>query len=211
MAILDPTQQEAPEQLTPPGAEQEPVEPQEEKADPELQDAFDQFIVNGLKILYAPKITEGVAERIVGSQDKVDAAGDEAIKIIDRLEQGAAQNRVPLKAHTVLNGANIIIGEIIAVAEAAGVEAYSDEQKYQAFSWTIANYISNAVKTGKITKNDLVSMSKQVVTGDEGRAIADKFLEDEVSQMPKGQGPPQQAQQGPPQTPRGVLAQQGGV
>ena len=146
------------------------------------QEAFDKFVINGLKILHSSEVTDNIINRVVNAPDKVDAIGEISLDIINRLEQSAGQNNFQVTANTVLNGANVIVGEVINIAEAAGAETLNDEQKYQAFSWTISNYINNAVKTGRISKEQLVQLGQKMASSPGGKAITEKVLSDEKAQ-----------------------------
>jgi len=143
------------------------------------QKQYDRFMVNALNILHSEEVTDGIVKRVVVAEDKVDAIGNVALDIINRLEQSAGEKNFQINAGTIINGANSIIGEVIEIAEAAGMEPLNDEQKYQAFSWTISNYLNNAVESGKISKEDLVKLGQEMAQTKEGQAVAKQAIADE--------------------------------
>ena len=166
------------------------------------QKAFDQFAINSLKILHSPKVTDTIINRVVKAEDKVDAIGEIALDIINRLEKDAQKRNFKVTANTVIHGANTIVGDIISIAEAAGMEPLNDEQRYQALSWTMSNYINNAVKSGQISKEELIQLGQEASQTKEGKAIANKVMEDAGAQgqpIGPGQGQGLRDGQGPKQ------------
>lgn len=182
MAILNPQKDpEAPDAGNLPSSQN--------AADPELQDAFDQFVINGLKILYAPDVAAGIVKRVKANPDTIAAIGDATLDIVARLEKSASKEAKEPVAHTVVNGLNVIMGEIINIVEAAGMQPLEDEQKYQAFSWVVAKYISDAVRTGRVTKEELVDIGTQIMMTKEGNEAAQGLAKQEAFQGEAGQHP----------------------
>ena len=143
------------------------------------QDSYDKFVLNALEILHSPETTNGIVNRVISAPDKVDAVGEIALDVVTRLEQSAEQNNFQITAGTIMNGTNTIVGEVINIAEAAGMESMNDEQKYQAFSWTVSNYINNAVKSGRISQEELIQIGQQMAQTKEGKDITQRVMADE--------------------------------
>lgn len=118
------------------------------------QERFDKYVVNALNILHDEKVTPGIVQRMQ-SGDPVDAIGDVAVDIANRLDATAAEQGFEMTANTIINGMNVMVGELCEIAEAAGLEKLSDEQKYQAYSYALSRYLDEAVKMGKITPEEL--------------------------------------------------------
>lgn len=144
-------------------------------AQPNAQQAFDKFVMNGLKILHTPEVADGVIQRVQSNPDKIEAIGISALDVAQRLETSASQSGFQTTANTVLHGLNVIVGEVINIAEAAGLPPLEDEQKFQAFSWAISNYISNGVKAGKITKEGLVRLGQTLSQKGSGKVLSEQL------------------------------------
>ena len=162
------------------------------------QEAFDKFTINALKILHTPETTDRIISSIKAKPDIIEAIGEQSLNVVRRLEESASGNKFNVKANTVLNGLNVIVGEVINIIEATGVPKLEDEQKYQAYSWAVSNYINEAVKTGRISKEELVKLGEQMGNTKQGQAIAQQ-----IQQQPKNKQPPGQ-QQGMPVQPGAV-------
>ena len=117
---------------------------------------------------YNEQTTNTILQRIQASEDKTDALGEVGLDIIKRLEESAIQNQFEIPLAAGLNGLNVIIGEIADVSEASGVAVFDKEQQYQAFSWAISNYIDQAVKSGKMTKEELIQAGEEIQHTPEG-------------------------------------------
>jgi len=176
-----------------PDLQQQPQQPVGQA--PDAQDSFDKFVINGLKILHTPDVTENIVQRVQSNQDKIEAIGEASLDIVGRLESSADEKGFPVTANTILNGMNVIVGEVINIAESSGMEPLNEEQKYQAFSWTISNYLNNSVESGKISKEELIQIGEQMKQTEAGQAVAQQAGPQQVA--------PEQAQ------PPGLLS--GGV
>jgi len=145
------------------------------KTDKGAQDAYDKFVINGLEILHNPETTDSIIKQVETNPDTIEGIGEAALNIVNRLEEGAYENKFDFTANTVLNGLNVFVGEVISIIEATGEPPIEDEQKFQAFSWAMSNYISNAVRLGKVSKEELSQLSQELGQTDEGKQIAQQM------------------------------------
>ncbi len=164
----------APPASPPPGtAEAPPAVP--EPAAPATgldQQQVDAFIANGLKIVHDPKISDMLIARVVNAKNPIPAIADATISIVVRLEHSAKSAGKVLSLTTIAYGGNYIMGEIIASAEAAGMKKMTDEAKYQAYSLAVGKYLDDALKTGKMTKEQLTQLGKDA----EGTPLGQKII-----------------------------------
>jgi len=149
------------------------------------QAQYDMFMANGISLIHDPKISEGLIKRIARAKDPTDAIARATFDIVQRLDSGAKQSGMELSPTVLINGANELMGEIITLAETAGMKPLSDEQKYQSFSLATAMYLDDAVKSGKITPEQLQQMGQEAGATPEGQKIAQQI------QGQGGGGPPQ--------------------
>ena len=163
------------------------------QATPQNQEQFDIFIANGVNIIHEQKTTDAILNQIQKNPDPVDAIAKATLMVINRLEDSALSNGVKVEDSVKIAGANQLMGEIINLTESAGMKPLVDEQKYQAFSLAVSMYLDRSVKSGKMTKEQLVQMGQ------------------EAQQSPEGQEIAQQMQQGRPQQMQQQAPMQGGV
>ena len=172
------------------------------RTDPKIQEQITIFVANGLQIIHDPKITDDILNTIKAGKDPLEAIASVTVKIVDLLERHAEQKGVKLADATKIYGANNIMGEIILLAEKAGIiPKLTDEQKRQAYSLAVSMYLNDAVQSGKMTKEQLIQLAQQAKQTQQGQKIAGR-VENEV-RMQGAEAPPgvQGPQPGVPQQP----------
>ena len=175
---------------------QEQAEPQ---VDPKNQEQHDIFVANGITIIHNEKTSDMLIKQITKAEDKVEAVANATLNVVRKLEDSALANKIKLANEVLIYGANELMGEIIAIAEAAGMEPMTDEEKEHAYSLATSKYIDAAVKTGKITPEQLQQMGEQAKQTPDGQKI--------VQQQSEGQ--PAMSEQAPPAPPAQPVMEQG--
>ena len=137
------------------------------------QEAIDIFVANGMKMIHNPKVSDALISRIVDAENPVQAVADATLSIVLRLEESSKAAGRPLALQTIAYGANILMGEIMSTAEAAGMEKMDEATRYQTYSLAVGKYLDDAIKTGKIPKEELIRLGKEA----EGTPIGQKMLE----------------------------------
>lgn len=145
------------------------------KSNPKNQEQLDMFVANGLNIVHDQKITDVILSQVQKNPDSVDAIAKATLMVINKLEDSSSSNGIKIEDGIKIVGANQIMGEIINLTEKAGMEPLIDEQKYQAFSLAISMYLDGAVKSGKMTKEQLISMGQDAQQSPEGQRIAQEM------------------------------------
>ena len=145
------------------------------QANPKLQEECDIFVVNGIKIIHDQKVSDNLLNQIKNNPDPIEAIADATLNVISRLEESSKQNNVQISDAAKIHGSNQLMGEIIALAEAAGLPALNDEQKYQAFSLSVSKYLDRNIKSGKIGKDQLAQWSDEAQQTQEGQKIAQQM------------------------------------
>lgn len=166
-----PTPGQPPGQM-PPEPQGQPMAPQGGKINTGFdQKEFDIFVSNGIKMIHTENISDRVISAVADSKNPVQAIADVTLNIVGRLEQSAAAKGKNLSLITLAYGANILMGEVINMAEAAGMKKLTKPEKYQAMSLATGKYLDNAVKTGKITKEELAQLGEEAAGTEAGQKI----------------------------------------
>jgi hypothetical protein len=191
-----------------PGAMQETEAPinQEEQVDPKVQEQFDLLVINGMNIINEEKPARGIVGKIKQSQNKVQAVAEITVDIIGRLADSALESKVEIAKEALVQAANVLMGEIITLAETAGVEPFSDDEKAQSFQVAVSLYLDSAVKQGKITKEELAELGEEAKQSEQGQEMAGQI---ENRQQPQSQQPPVPDGNNPQQQGGGILTQGG--
>ncbi len=144
------------------------------------QKDMDLFVVNGVKMIHNTKVSDDIIARVIKSENPVVAVADATLLIVGQLEQSAASAGKKISLTTIAYGSNFLMGEIIASAEAAGMKKMDDKTKYQAFSLAMGKYLDEAIKTGKMTKEELIQMGKDAEGTPIGKKMAEVAVQMEV-------------------------------
>lgn len=157
-----------------------PPENQGGDVPPEMQEQFDIFVANGMNIIHDEKVSNDLLNRILKG-NPVQAIAEATVDMVTRLSDSAAENNMALTNETLVHGSNILMGEIINMAEAAGMQKLTEEQRTQSYQLATSMFLDNSVKSGKITQEQLVQLGEET-----------KKANPEAGQMPaEGQaGPP---------------------
>jgi len=190
-------QTEAPQQTENPGNEG-----QETPMDPEAQEQFDVMVSNGMKILYDEKAGRTLLNKITESDSPIEEIADITLVVIERLESAMESKNVTSPYEVKIQVANQLMGEIMDMCEQAGMQALSEEERYNCWSLAVSKYIDQAIKTGKMTAEQVQELSAQAQQTPEGQEIA--------AQM-QGGGQGQQSVQQPIQQPVSQTPAQGGM
>ena len=128
----------------------------------DVQKQFDLFVANGINIIHSEHVSQGFLERLSSGDDPIQTIAEITVDIVDRLYDSAKENNMILDHGVLIYGANVLMGEIITVAETAGMQKLNDEQKKKAYELAVSMYIDLAVRKGNLSKEELISMGNQV-------------------------------------------------
>ena len=139
--------------------------------DPEIQEQVDIFMANGLRMIHSEEVSSNIVNSIVSSQDPLASIAKATVSVVNRLEESAAEKGVQLQQEALIAIGNQLMGNIIEMAEIAGVEELTEEERAKAFSLAVSEYLGQAVDSGKITQEQLVGMGEQAQQTPEGQKI----------------------------------------
>lgn len=158
------------------------------QVDPKIQEECDIFVTNGIQIIHDEKVSNNLIQQIKANKDPIEGIAQATLSIVERLEESAAQSGMKISDAAKIHGSNQLMGEIITLAEAAGMQPLNEEQRYQAFSFAISKYIDNAVRSGKMTKEQLGQMSLEAQQSPEGQKISQQMNIPQQGQVNLGGG-----------------------
>lgn len=147
----------------------------QEKIDPKIESETTQFIANGMKIVYNEAISKGIIDRIKKTQDPIAGVSDATLNIVDKIERAAAQSGPKVNPGVVAHGAYRIMEEILELAESTGIPKMTDEEKYQTYSMVVSKYIDDALKTGKMTKEEVMQYAEELKQTKEGQKVSQEM------------------------------------
>ena len=174
------------------------------KVSSETQSLMDIFITNGMEIIYDEKTADSMLPRISASEEPVKVIAEILVDIVLRLVKEAQTAGMKIPPEIVLHGSNFLLAEIFKVLEAAGMEPMTDEQKTGVWQMATSIYLDQAVQSGQMTEQELMTLSQQVKQTEEGQKVMQTVEnpEEAVNNLE----PPQQSVD-----PNALAAPQGGI
>jgi len=175
-------QTEAPQQMEAPAAEG-----QDTPMSPEDQEKFDILVANGMKIIYNEKFGKTMLNKVVKSKAPVEDIASFTLAVVTRLENAMERKKISLPDGVKIQAANQLMGEIMSMCEQAELPPLSEEQRGECWSIAVSKYIDQAIKTGKMTPEQVQELSAQAQQTPEGQEIMAKMQ----GQQPAPQAPAQ--------------------
>lgn len=114
------------------------------------QDLYDIFVAQGIKM--AAKIAPSIQGKA-----SIDTLGNALFEIVKKVEEGGAKNGIEFDIPVLLHGSNDILGHLI---ELSGVDI-NEEQVKAVVGIAVGRYIQDAVKTGKMTPEQVQQLAQQ--------------------------------------------------
>jgi hypothetical protein len=200
------------------------AQPPKGKADPKLQQQYDMFMANGMNIIHSQKFSDTLAKAMSTVKDQgkiIDLIANATLNVIIAVEDSAGQKGIKFPANMLIMLGNQLMGQVIAIYTIVTKKKLTEEQKGQAFSLAVSLYLDQAVKSGKLTPQQVQEIAAQMSKSPVGQKVAKridathkqgKFLQKvpppRPEPQPQGQPPPQAGGGMPP--PRQVPAPQPG-
>ena len=140
-------------------------------ADPKLQETAKMYLANGLRLIHSQEVSDGIIKKLQTVDDPVPQIADSTLDIVNRVESSAAGKGVSLPPEYLAQVANVLMGEIIGIAEIAGVKPLNEEDRYKAFSLAVSKYLAGSVESGKMSPEQLQQMGQQAMQTPKGQEI----------------------------------------
>lgn len=192
------------------------------KTSPETQEIFDMFIINGMELIYNEKQIRSMLPRLGAGKDTVNTMAELLVDIIVRTMSSAKAVGKKIPPEVVLHGGNFLFAELLKVLDAAGMKPLTEEQTTAVWQMASSIYIDQAIQSGEMTKQELISLSNEIEQTDEGKKIiqtaknpddAIKGIKKSMSEEPEIQADPDLQIDPAPQADPAALAapSQGGL
>jgi len=135
------------------------------------QSLYDIFVAQGIKMAVA------TSDKLVGKAS-IEQLGNTLFEIVNKVETEGAKHGINFGLDVILHGSNEILGHIIELSQVQ----ISEDQIKQAIGIAVGRWVKNAIKTGKMTPEQIQSMGQQA--------------QQSMQSMGGGQQPGQPAQMG---------------
>lgn len=159
----------------------------QEELPPEVQEKLDLFIINGMNIIHSEEMSKTILTKVQNYPDPLKAIAELTVSLVQRLKESAASNGQELGDNVIAHGGNILMGEIMKVLEAAGMEPLTEKQRLACWQLAISQYMDSAVKNGEMSKEDLISQANRIKKTPKGKKILKTAQKPEFKMAQGGQ------------------------
>ena len=179
--------EQTPEQMPAEGQmpEQMPAEGQpdmEGNVSPEEQAEYDQFVDNGLKLIYNEAMTDKILERLQASDNPVEGLANVTFMVIEKLITSGKQNGKEFSGDIKFHGGVEILEDIANLAMEAGLHEFSEEELESAMYATLDLYGEKEKREGTLDEGaaqqdmaGLIQMDQDGTLEQEFPGLKEKF------------------------------------
>lgn len=134
---------------------------------PEEQAAYEQFVANGLKLIFNEQTAPKLIASLQAEGNPVHALANATVMIVQRLEQSAAKAGQTISPDILMHGGAEIMSNIAELAKAAKIHEFSEEELESASYVAMDLYGDQAMKQGTLDKNAIAQDVQTIVQADQ--------------------------------------------
>lgn len=157
---------------------------------PEEQKQYDQFVKNGMRLMYSEQGTQAIVQSLAGDGDPVAGLANTVAMVVLRLKESAEKKGAQLSTDVVMHGGLELLEQAADFASQAGIHEYSPEEMESA-TWKAEDIVRSTLQQqGKLPVDEIGQELEQLMAADQSGQI------DQV--LPGVSGFAQRSQQGGP-------------
>lgn len=170
---------------------------------PEEQEQYNQFVTNGMQLMYSEQSMPQLIQTIKSGGTPVEGIANALATLVMRLEDSSGQQGAEISGDAKFHGASEILGQMAELAEQAGVPEFSEEDIESALYLALDIYRTTRQKQGKLPEGD-IAQDMQTLMQAEQQGRLDEILPGIQEAASKG-GAPQGSGQPPGRQRRGLM------
>lgn len=175
---------------------------------PEEQAAYDQFVTNGMEVMYSDQVMPQILETIQGSGNPVEGLGNAVAMLAIYLDDSARESGSEIPGDVKYHGSVELLEQMAELAEQAGIHQFSEEDLENALYVALDTYRTTQQAAGKLPVEELQQDMNELVAAEQTGTI-DQILPG-ISEYAKRAPAPEGAGQQQGQKPSGGLIRNGG-
>jgi len=156
---------------------------------PEEQKQYDQFVKNGMNLIYDEGGLGKIVESLKGGENPIGGLANTLVSVVSRLEDSAEQNKQQISGDVLYHGGVELMEQLAEMAEAAKIHEFSEEDLESALYLALDQYRAMRQEQGKLPEERLKADFQTMLQAEnEGRL--DEILpgiEEYAQKAPQGQ------------------------
>lgn len=185
----------------PPGEEESNVSPEE-------QAEYEQFVTNGMQLMYSEELMDQILQNIEGKGNPVEGLATSAAMLVMRLEDSAEEQDREISPDVKFHGGSELLEQMAELAQEAGIHEYSDEEIESAYYLALDTYRATRQEQGKLDMDEINQDMEQLVQADQQGRL-DELVPGASAYAERAPNPEGLAQQQQQQQPMGGTPDQG--
>lgn len=127
----------------------------ETNVSPEEQAQYDEFVSNGLNLIYDEKGLDSIMTTLAGDGNPVEGLANTLVSVVGRLEGSAKESGTPISGDVILHGSGEILEGLVEMSEKAGLHDFSEEDMESAFFMAADQYRNLKQEAGELPEEQL--------------------------------------------------------
>lgn len=128
---------------------------EEGNVSPEEQAQYDQFVKNGMQLIYQKEGLEQLFTTLEGDGNPIQGVADTLVMVVSRLEDSAEEKGVEVSGDVKMHGAQELLEQLVELSENASIHEFSDEEMEQAFYLALDEYRIKKQRSGTLPVDEL--------------------------------------------------------
>lgn len=139
------------------GGQMPPEEMPDEESNvtPEEQADYDEFVTNGMKVMYSKDRIKKFLQSIEGGGNAVKGLANAVSILVMRLEDDAKNNGKEFSGDVMIHAAQELMEQMAELAEAAGIHTFTEEEMESAFYLALDRYRSTRQQAGTLPVDEI--------------------------------------------------------
>lgn len=140
---------------------------------PEEQAQYDQFVGNGMKMLYNKDAGAQIFETLRGDGNPVEGLANALVMLVIRLQDSAEKEGQQISPDAMFHGATELLGLMAEIAEKAGIHKFTDKDKENALYLALDQYRSTRQQQGRLPEDQLKADMQDILRAEQQGTLED--------------------------------------
>lgn len=169
----------------------------ESNVSPEEQAQYDQFVKNGMELIYDEKTMPQLMQSLEGAGTPTEGLANALVTVVMRLEDSAKQQGQEISGEVIMHAATELMEQLVELAEAAGVHEFTPEDIESSYLLAIDTYRTARQGKGDLPVDDLKQDMDMMMQADQQGRLDEVVpgISEYAKRAPKPEGQGQPAEE----------------
>jgi hypothetical protein len=133
---------------------------------PEEQAQYDQFVANGMKLIFNEKVAPALIQRLQADPNPIHGLAATSVMIVSKLVESARQNGKEIDPDVIMHGGTEIMSSVAELAKAAKIHDFTPDEQEKAFYAAADMYTDQQAKNGTLDKRAFARDAQTLIQAD---------------------------------------------